>query len=102
MPSSRLAHCAHAWVRHAAPAGPSSPWRAARDCGRIVIVQEAPRFCGYGSELSAMIAEHAVEYLEAPIKRVTGFDTPFPNTLENYYLPDARRVTDAVEEVLDF
>ena len=76
--------------------------QAARDCGRIVIVQEAPRFCGYGSELSAMIAEHAVEYLEAPIKRVTGFDTPFPNTLENYYLPDARRVTDAVEEVLDF
>ena len=54
--------------------------QAARDCGRIVIVQEAPRFCGYGSELSAMIAEHAVEYLEAPIKRVTGFDTPFPNT----------------------
>ena len=76
--------------------------QAARDCGRIVIVQEAPRFCGYGSELSAMVAEHAVEYLEAPIKRVTGFDTPFPNTLENYYLPDARRVTDAVEEVLDF
>jgi pyruvate/2-oxoglutarate/acetoin dehydrogenase E1 component len=76
--------------------------QAARDCGRIVIVQEAPRFCGYGSELSALIAEHAVEYLEAPIKRVTGFDTPFPNTLENYYLPDARRVTDAVEEVLDF
>lgn len=76
--------------------------QAARDCGRIIIVQEAPRFCGYGSELSALIAEHAVEYLEAPIKRVTGFDTPFPNTLENYYLPDARRVTDAVEEVLDF
>jgi pyruvate dehydrogenase E1 component beta subunit len=76
--------------------------QAARDCGRVVVVHEAPRFCGYGGEISALIAENAIEYMEAPIKRVTGFDTPFPNTLENYYLPDARRVLDAVEEVLDF
>lgn len=76
--------------------------QAARECGRVVVLQEAPRFCGYGSEISALIAEHAVETLEAPIRRVTGFDTPFPNTLENYYLPDARRVMDALEEVLDF
>lgn len=75
---------------------------AVRECGRAVVVQEAPRFCGYASEISAMLAEHAVEYLEAPVKRVTGFDTPFPNTLENYYMPDARRVIDAVEQVLDF
>ena len=75
---------------------------AARECGRVVVLQEAPRFCGYGSEISAIIAENAIEYMEAPIKRVTGFDTPFPNTLENYYLPDARRVMDAVEQVLDF
>ena len=75
---------------------------AARECGRAVVVQEAPRFCGYASEISAMLAEHAVEYLEAPVKRVTGFDTPFPNTLENYYMPDAHRVIDAVEQVLDF
>lgn len=73
-----------------------------RDCGRMVVVHEAPRFCGYGAELSALAAEHAVEYLEAPVRRVTGFDTPFPNTLENYYLPDARRVMDAIESVLDF
>jgi len=75
---------------------------AVRECGRAVVVQEAPRFCGYASEISAMLAEHVVEYLEAPVKRVTGFDTPFPNTLENYYMPDARRVIDAVEQVLDF
>ncbi len=74
----------------------------ARDCGRVVVVHEAPRFCGFGGEISALIAEHAVECLEAPIKRVTGFDTPFPNTLEHYYLPDARRVMDAIEQVLDF
>jgi pyruvate dehydrogenase E1 component beta subunit len=71
----------------------------AKRTGRVVIVHEAPRFCGYGAEISAMIAENVIEYMEAPIKRVTGFDTPFPNTLEHHYLPDDRRVLDAIEEV---
>jgi 2-oxoisovalerate dehydrogenase E1 component beta subunit len=70
----------------------------AKRTGRVVIVHEAPRFCGYGSEVSALIAEHVIEYMEAPIKRVTGFDTPFPNTLEHHYLPDDRRVLDAIEQ----
>lgn len=74
----------------------------ARECGRVVVLHEAPRFCGYGAEISALIAEHAIEHMEAPVVRVTGFDTPFPNTLEHYYLPDARRVVDALEKVLDF
>ncbi len=72
---------------------------AARKTGRCVIVHEAPRFCGYGAEISAMIAENIIEYMEAPVRRVTGFDTPFPNTLEHHYLPDERRVLDAIEEV---
>jgi pyruvate dehydrogenase E1 component beta subunit len=76
--------------------------QATRECGRVVVVQEAPRFCGYASEISAILAENAVDSLEAPIQRVTGFDTPFPNTLENYYIPDARRVVDAIEQVLDY
>jgi pyruvate dehydrogenase E1 component beta subunit len=70
--------------------------------GRVVVVHEAPRFCGYGGEISALIAENAIEYMEAPIKRVTGFDTPFPNTLEHHYLPDHRRVLDAIEQVHAF
>jgi pyruvate dehydrogenase E1 component beta subunit len=70
----------------------------AKRTGRVVIVHEAPRFCGYGSEVSALIAENVIEYMEAPIKRVTGFDTPFPNTLEHHYLPDERRVLDAIEQ----
>jgi len=89
-------------LRTLMPLDEESVLQAARDCGRVVIVHEAPRFCGYGAELSALIAEHAIETIEAPIKRVAGFDTPFPNTLENYYLPGARRVLDAIEEVLDF
>ena len=46
-----------------------------------------------------MIAENIIEYMEAPVARVTGFDTPFPNTLEHHYMPDARRVLDAIEHV---
>jgi len=72
---------------------------AAKSTGRVVVVHEAPRFCGLGGEISAIIAENAIEYMEAPIRRVTGFDTPFPNTLEHHYLPDQRRVLDAIEFV---
>ena len=75
---------------------------AAKQTGRVVVVHEAPRFCGYGAEISALIAERCIEYMEAPVKRVTGFDTPFPNTLEHHYLPDDRRVLDAIEAVYDF
>ncbi|NOT31916.1 MAG: alpha-ketoacid dehydrogenase subunit beta [Planctomycetes bacterium] len=74
----------------------------ARSTGRVVVVHEAPRFCGFGAEISALIAEHAIEYMEAPVVRVTGFDTPFPNTLEHHYLPDHRRVLDAIERVAHF
>jgi len=72
---------------------------AAKQTGRVVVVHEAPRFCGYGGEISALIAENCIEYMEAPIVRVTGFDTPFPNTLEHHYMPDERRVLDAIERV---
>jgi 2-oxoisovalerate dehydrogenase E1 component beta subunit len=75
---------------------------AAKQTGRVVIVHEAPRFCGFGAEISAMIAENIIEYMEAPVARVTGFDTPFPNTLEHHYMPDARRVLDAIEHVAKF
>jgi len=74
----------------------------ARSTGRVVVLHEAPRFCGFGAEISALIAEHALEYMEAPVVRVTGFDTPFPNTLEHHYLPDHRRVLDAIEHVARF
>jgi pyruvate dehydrogenase E1 component beta subunit len=74
----------------------------AKQTGRVVVLHEAPRFCGFGAEISAMIAEHAIEYMDAPVVRVAGFDTPFPNTLEHHYLPDARRALDAVERVMAY
>jgi 2-oxoisovalerate dehydrogenase E1 component beta subunit len=67
--------------------------------GRVVIVHEAPRTCGFGAELAASIQERALLQLEAPILRVTGFDTPFPYSLESEYLPDRDRVLDAIEKV---
>jgi pyruvate dehydrogenase E1 component beta subunit len=70
--------------------------------GRAVVAHEAPRTCGFGAELAATIQEKAMLSLEAPILRVTGFDTPFPYTLEHEYLPDAARILDAFERVTNF
>jgi pyruvate dehydrogenase E1 component beta subunit len=66
--------------------------------GRLVVVHEAPKTCGFGAELVAMINERAFWHLEAPPVRVTGFDTPFPYTLEMEYLPLAHRILPAVLE----
>lgn len=60
--------------------------------GRLVVVHEAPRTCGFGSELVTLLLERAFLYLEAPPARVTGFDTPFPLTHEREYLPLAHRI----------
>lgn len=73
-----------------------------RRTGRAVIVHEAPRTCGYGAELSALLAEQALTSLQAPVLRVTGYDTPFPYTLEHTYLPDAKRVLAAIEHVMSY
>jgi pyruvate dehydrogenase E1 component beta subunit len=70
--------------------------------GRAVIVHEAPRTCGFGAELSALIQERCFLHLEAPIVRVTGFDTPFPYTLEMEYLPRAPRILKAIRETVRF
>ena len=73
-----------------------------RKTGRCVIVHEAPRTCGFGAELIASIQERAMEYLEAPILRVTGLDTPFPYTLEHEYMPNADRVLTAIRKTLEW
>ncbi|MBL8633310.1 MAG: alpha-ketoacid dehydrogenase subunit beta [Myxococcales bacterium] len=73
-----------------------------RKTGRVVIVYEAPKTCGFGAELSAIIAEKALLHLEAPIARVAGLDTPFPYTLEMEYLPSPERVAKAIAETARF
>jgi pyruvate dehydrogenase E1 component beta subunit len=74
-----------------------------RKTGRAVVIHEGPRTCGIGSEVIARINEHAIEYLEAPIKRITGYDTPIPYfARERAYIPDADKIVAAVREVLSF
>jgi pyruvate dehydrogenase E1 component beta subunit len=70
---------------------------------RAVVVHEAPATCGVGAEIIARINEKALTHLEAPVVRVTGFDTVMPlPKLEKYYLPNAERVVEAVDRVLNF
>jgi 2-oxoisovalerate dehydrogenase E1 component beta subunit len=70
--------------------------------GKVVIVHEACKTCGFGAEIAAQIAERALLHLEAPIIRVAGFDVPFPYILEDEYLPNANRVLQAIEKIHNF
>jgi 2-oxoisovalerate dehydrogenase E1 component beta subunit len=71
--------------------------------GRLVVAQEAPGNVSVGSEIAATIAERAFYSLQAPVLRVSGFDTPFPPAkLETSYLPDADRVLEAVDRALAY
>jgi 2-oxoisovalerate dehydrogenase E1 component beta subunit len=70
--------------------------------GRVVILHEACKTCGFGAEIAAQIAERGLLHLEAPIVRVTGFDVPFPYALEEEYMPNANRVLNAIEKVHNF
>jgi pyruvate dehydrogenase E1 component beta subunit len=71
--------------------------------GRCVIVHEAPRRCGPGAEVVARIVENALEYLEAPIQRVTEYDLVLPYfALERSYIPDPKKITMAVKKVVGY
>jgi 2-oxoisovalerate dehydrogenase E1 component beta subunit len=83
-------------LRSLVPLDEEAVLESVKKTGRLVIVHEAPRTSGFGGELAAIVAEKALEYLQAPILRVSGFDTPFPYTLEDVYMPDVERVMRAV------
>ncbi|MGZ8629087.1 MAG: transketolase C-terminal domain-containing protein, partial [Actinomycetota bacterium] len=69
--------------------------------GRVVLVQEAPRTCGYAAELAAIIAEKAIFDLQGPVLRVTGYDVPYPYwQIEDAYMPSVERVSAAVRKLL--
>lgn len=77
--------------------------QAASECGRALVVHEAPRHAGLGAEVSSVIHERAILDLEAPVMRVTGFDVPFPQFAnEDDYLPSVERIRSGAEKVLDF
>lgn len=74
-----------------------------RKTGRALILHEAAKTCGYGAELSSRIHEEAILDLEAPVKRVTAPDIPYPLfAVEDYYLPNQKRLLNGIEELMEF
>ena len=72
-----------------------------RKTRRCVVVHEATRTSGFGAELVALVQEHCFYHLEAPIERVTGWDTPYPHALEWAYFPGPDRVAAALRRVME-
>lgn len=71
--------------------------------GRCVIVHEGHRTCGVASEIIARLNESVFEYLEAPIKRITGFDIPFPYfQVEEHFLPESEEIVQAIKDTIDW
>ena len=68
--------------------------------GRCMVVHEATRTSGFGAELAALVQERCFYHLEAPVERVTGFDTPYPHSLEWAYFPGPVRIARALEKIM--
>jgi 2-oxoisovalerate dehydrogenase E1 component beta subunit len=84
-------------VRSIVPLDEETLVASVRKTGRAVVVAEAPGFASVASELAALLGERCFHALEAPVRRVTGFDIPYPSPkLEHHHLPDVERVLDAV------
>lgn len=75
--------------------------QSVRKTGRCVIVHEATRTSGFGAELSAQVQERCFHHLEAPILRVTGWDTPYPHAFEWNYFPGPARIVAALKKVME-
>ncbi len=71
-----------------------------RKTGRCLVVHEATRTSGFGAELSAQVQERCFYHLEAPVERVTGWDTPYPHSLEWAYFPGPQRIAAALNKLL--
>ena len=74
--------------------------KSVKKTGRCMIVHEATRTSGFGAELSALVQERCFYHLEAPIARVTGFDTPYPHSLEWAFFPGPVRIGAALDKIL--
>jgi pyruvate dehydrogenase E1 component beta subunit len=90
-------------IRSLKPLDEDALLASAAKTGRVVIVQEAPRTCGFAAELAAVLAEKAILDLRGPVLRVTGYDVPYPYwQIEDAYMPSVARVVDAVRKLLEF
>ena len=74
--------------------------RSVRKTGRCLVLHEATQTSGFGAELVALVQEHCLYYLEAPVERVAGWDTPYPHAHEWAYFPSPQRVANAMRRVV--
>jgi 2-oxoisovalerate dehydrogenase E1 component beta subunit len=90
-------------LRSLSPLDLEPVFESVRRTGRLVVVHEAPGNLGLGAEIAARVQEKCFYSLEAPVLRVTGFDTPYPPArVEEEYLPDLDRILDAVDRTFAF
>ncbi len=90
-------------LRSLSPLDLPAVYESVRRTRRLVVVHEAPRTAGLGAEVAARVQEELFYEMEAPVLRVTGFDTPYPpSRLEDDYLPDLDRVLHAVDRSLAY
>jgi len=75
--------------------------KSVKKTGRCIVVHEATKTCGFGAELISIVQEHCLHHLEAPVIRITGWDTPYPHAQEWDYFPGPARVIRALEQVME-
>jgi 2-oxoisovalerate dehydrogenase E1 component beta subunit len=73
--------------------------KSVQKTGRCLVIHEATRTSGFGAELVALVQERCFYHLEAPVERVTGFDTPYPHSLEWAYFPGPVRIGEAIDRL---
>ncbi len=106
--ASKLVAEKHGWdveiidLRTLMPFDREAVLKSIEKTGRLVIVHEAPKTLGLGAEISAYVAENAIELLRGPVVRVAGYDTPFPLVHEKLYMPNVARIYMAIKKVMEY
>ncbi len=106
--ASKLVAEKHGWdveiidLRTLMPFDREAVLKSIEKTGRLVIVHEAPKTLGLGAEISAYVAENAIELLRGPVVRVAGYDTPFPLAHEKLYMPNVARIYMAIKKVMEY
>uniref|UniRef100_A0A6B2L9L5 3-methyl-2-oxobutanoate dehydrogenase (2-methylpropanoyl-transferring) n=1 Tax=Arcella intermedia TaxID=1963864 RepID=A0A6B2L9L5_9EUKA len=89
-------------LRTIQPWDKTTVFASVKKTGRLIISHEAPRNCGFAAEVAASVQESCFPYLEAPIQRVCGYDTPFPLIFEKFYLPDKFKNLEAIRQTIQY
>ncbi|KRY87461.1 2-oxoisovalerate dehydrogenase subunit beta, mitochondrial [Trichinella pseudospiralis] len=89
-------------LRTIIPWDENTVYESVKKTGRLLVAHEAPYTMGFGAEIAASVQEECFLYLECPVRRITGWDTPFPHSLESFYLPDAWRCFEALKSMITY